>query len=154
MDHATLQSNLIGELYAALRGGDCEVLPSSLRLRVSPGRMYAYPDLSVVRGEPLVADDIEDILLNPTVIFEVVSPSTERYDRGTKFQRYREIQSLQDYILVNQNMAHIEQFTRGEGSTWTLRDHDRLSDQLKIDSIAVTLPLTSIYDGVELPAAG
>jgi Uma2 family endonuclease len=102
--HASLQMNLIGELHAALRGTSCEVFSSDLRVRVSP-RMYTYPDLTIVRGEPRLADEREDILLNPTVIFEVLSPSTEYYDRGLKFRRYREINSLTDYILVDQDQA-------------------------------------------------
>jgi Uma2 family endonuclease len=113
--------------------------------------MYAYPDITVC-GKPLLADDREDILLNPTVIFEVLSPSTERYDRGVKLQRYREIESLTDYILVAQDQIRIEHYTRGEANTWTLRDYLNAEDFLKIASIGVSVPLAAIYERIEFPA--
>jgi len=149
MRHNRLQTNILGELYIALRGGHCHPFGSDFRVRVSPGRMYAYPDVIVVCGKAQLADDRQDILLNPTVIFEVLSPSTERYDRGVKSQYYRAIESLTDYILVDQDQVRIEQFTRS-GTTWTLRDYQQLEDQLSIDSIKVSLPLGLIYDGTEI----
>jgi Uma2 family endonuclease len=94
-------------------------------------------------------DDREDILLNPTVIFEVLSPSTEYYDRGIKFRRYREIEALRDYVLVDQDQIRIEQFTRGDANTWTFRDHQRPEDVLRIASIGISLLLASIYEGIE-----
>jgi Uma2 family endonuclease len=108
--------------------------------------MYTYPDLTVVCGKLLLADDSQDILLNPKVIFEVLSPSTEYYDRGVKFRRYREIESLTDYILVDQDQARIEQFTRGQSHTWTFRDYQDASEILVIESIGVSLPIARIYE--------
>jgi Uma2 family endonuclease len=151
LSHAQLQSNIYGELHMALRGKGCEVFTSDLRVRAS-ARMYAYPDATVVFGKPAVADKHEDVLLNPIVIFEVLSPSTEKYDRGVKFQHYRSIESLRDYVLVEQDHVLIEHYSRSDDASWTLRDHRRLEDELKIDSIGVSLPLSRIYDRVELPA--
>jgi Uma2 family endonuclease len=128
--HSALQIDLALEVGSALRGTACGVFSSDLRVMVSP-RMYAYPDLTVVCGKPVVADDREDILLNPRIIFEVLSPSTEYYDRGVKFRWYREIESLTDYILVDQDEIRIEQFTRGVVNTWTLHDYQRPDDVLK-----------------------
>ena len=153
MRHAQLQANVIGELFAALRGGDCRVYSSDFRARVSKTRMYAYPDVSVVCGEPALADERQDILLNPVVIFEVLSPSTEKYDRGVKFRYYRTIDSLTDYVLVDQDQVRIEQYCHETDNTWTLHDHQKLDDELKIASIGVSLPLSRIYDRAELPAA-
>jgi Uma2 family endonuclease len=153
MRHAQLQANLHGELYIALHGSDCQAFTSDFRVRVSPGRMYAYPDVTVVCGRPLLADERQDILLNPAVIFEVLSPTTEHYDRGPKFQYYRAIESLTDYILVDQNQIRVEQYTRGDAGTWTLRDYQRPEDELRIDSIGVSLGLARIYDRIELPNA-
>ena len=147
--HSDLASNIIAELRAMLRGGECKAFNSDLRVRVS-GRMYAYPDVSVVRGKPLLADEQKDVLLNPIVIFEVLSPSTELYDRGLKFQLYRSIPSLREYILVDQNKVQIEHYIRQDSSAWTLRDHQGLEQELKLDSIGVALPLRLIYDGVDL----
>jgi Uma2 family endonuclease len=151
MRHSALQVNLAGEVRLALRGTRCRAFNSDLRVRVSPS-MYTYPDLTIVCGKPLAADGREDILLNPTVIFEVLSPSTEYYDRGLKFRRYREIESLTDYILVDQDQTRIEQFTRGDANTWTLHDYQRLNETLMIPSIEVSLPLASIYEGIEFPS--
>jgi Uma2 family endonuclease len=153
MRHADVQANVIGELFAALRGSDCRVYSSDFRVRVSKTRMYAYPDVSVVRGKPVLADERQDVLLNPAVIFEILSPSTEKYDRGVKFQHYRTIDSLKDYILVGQDAIRVEHYTRGDDNTWTLHDNQRLEEELKIASIAVSLPLSRIYDRVELPPA-
>lgn len=114
--------------------------------------MYTYPDAIVVCGKPILADGRQDILLNPTAIFEVLSPSTEHYDRGVKFQPYREIESLQDYILVAQNEMRIEQYTRSQAHTWTLRDYGRCDDILQIASIGISLPMSAIYDRIEFPA--
>jgi len=149
--HARLQVILACEIQAALRDSPCQAFSSNLRLRVSP-RMYTYPDLTVVCGEPVVADKRQDILLNPTVIFEVVSPSTAYYDWGVKFRRYRQIESLTDYILVDQDQTRIGQFTRGDANTWTLRDYQRPDETLLIPSIGVSLPLAAIYEGIEFPS--
>jgi Uma2 family endonuclease len=150
MEHARLQKNITGQLYNALGSGNCEPFGSDFRVRVS-SRMYTYPDISVVCGKPLLADDRQDVLLNPIAIFEVLSPSTEKYDRGLKLQRYRTITSLQDYVLVNQNEIRIEQYTRQENNLWILRDYQSLDEELVINSIGVSLPLSRIYDRVEFP---
>jgi len=149
--HARLGGNIYFEFHSALRGSNCQPFGSDFRVRVSPGRMYAYPDVLVVCGKPLLADDRQDILLNPAVIVEVRSPSTERFDRGVKSQYYRAIESLTDYILVNQDQVRIEHFTRGPSNTWTLRDYQNREEELRIDSINVSVPLSRIYDGTEIP---
>jgi Uma2 family endonuclease len=152
MRHARLQQNISVGLDTPLRDRGCEVFGSDFRVRVSH-RMYAYPDVSVVCGEPRLADERQDVLLNPVAIFEVLSPSTEKYDRGVKFQHYRTIESLKDYVLVDQDQVRIEHYSRETDNTWTLHDHEKLDDELKITSIGVSLPLSRIYDRVELPAA-
>jgi len=147
-----LQTNLLGEIYSSPGFGDWEVFGSSLRVRVTD-RMYVYPDMSVVCGKPLVADEHQDTLLNPVALFEVVSPTTEKYDRGLKLQHYRTIPSLQEYILVDQNQILIEQYTRQDSNVWTLRDYQRLEDELPLASIGISLPLARIYDRVEFVAS-
>jgi len=151
MRHSELGANLIGEVRAALRKTQCRTFTSDFRVRVS-SRVYTYPDVTVVCGKPLLADDRGDILLNPTAIFEVLSPSTEYYDRIVKFQHYRGIESLQDYILVAQDQVRIEQYTRGEANTWTIRDYLNAEQVLAIPSIGVSLPLAAIYERIEFPA--
>ena len=149
MQHSRIQINLISEFHTRLRGATCEAFGSDLRVRVS-SRMYTYPDVTAVCGKPMLADAHQDNLLNPAVIFEVLSPSTESYDRGLKFQHYRTIESLKDYILVNQNGILIEQFIRQADNTWALRDYRQLDEELKIDSLGVRIPLALIYERVEI----
>lgn len=108
LSHARLQANLIGELHTALRAGHCRPYTSNLRVRVMPRRMYACPDVTVVCGKPLPADDCQDILLNPAVIVQVLSPTTEKYDCGAKFRHYVTIDSLKDYSLVDQFAMRVE----------------------------------------------
>jgi Uma2 family endonuclease len=149
--HSRLKVRLVHEVYAVLRGTSCEAFDSDFRVRVSP-RMYTYPDLAVVCGEAMFADQREDILLNPTAIFEVLSPSTEYYDRVVKFQHYREVESLQDYVLVAQDQVRVEQYTRGVSNTWTLHDYQHPDDVLQIASIGISLTLAAIYERIEFPA--
>jgi len=149
--HSALQIDLVVALEEMLRSTQCRAFSADLRVRVSP-RMYTYPDLTVVCGKPLLADEREDILLNPRVIFEVLSPSTEYYDRGVKFRRYREIESLTDYVLVDQDQPRIEQFTRGDAHTWTFHDYQTVGETLRIESIGISIPLARIYQRIEFPA--
>jgi len=149
--HARIGANVFGQLYVALQGSTCEAFTSDFRLRVS-SRMYAYPDVLVVCGKPMLADERQDILLNPTVIVEVLSPSTEKYDRGIKLQHYRGIDSLRDYILVAQDQIRIEQYSRNNAHTWTLRDYDNASETLRIESLGVSLMLARIYERIDLPS--
>jgi len=150
--HNRIQGNLFVQLSLALEDGACEPFASDSRVRVS-SRAYVYPDVTVVCGERQPFDQHDDILINPVAIFEVLSPSTEKYDRGLKFQLYRTIESLRDYILVNQEQHGVEQFTRQLDGIWGLRDYQGPDEELKIDSIGVAIPLRRIYRRVSiLPA--
>jgi len=148
--HGRLQRDIMVELALALRGRPCEPFGSDSRVRIS-GESYTYPDVSVVCDQSVAGGD-EDNLVNPVVIFEILSPTTEKYDRGAKFQLYRTIESLQDYILVNQDQVRIEQFTRQADGTWKLRDLEGPEAELKIGSIGVAIALRRIYDQTGLLA--
>ncbi len=150
--HALIQGNLFVELHVALRGGRCGPFGSDSRVRVS-GRAYVYPDISVVCSKQQTTGEHSDIIVNPVAIFEVLSPSTEKYDRGLKFQLYRSLDSLEDYVLVNQEQIYIERFTRQPGGTWTFRDYQGPDAELKIDALGVAIPLRRIYHLVEIPPA-
>jgi Uma2 family endonuclease len=145
--HSKLQWNLVMELGGAIRGKGCTGFGSDMRVRVSAA-MYTYPDISVVCGTPRYADGESESLLNPTVIVEVLSPSTEKYDRGLKFQHYRTIESLNDYLLVDQDQIRIEQYTRQADGTWMFRDYQKQEDELSVESIEVSIPLARIYENV------
>lgn len=146
--HNRLVRNLIVTLAEALRGSECEVLPSDLRVRI-PGRArYLYPDATVVLGAPELEDDHADTLLNPRVVFEVLSDSTETFDRGRKFAAYRSIPSLREYVLVEQSEARVDHFSRTEArGAWTLRRYTD-DDRLALPAIDAEVPLARLYAGV------
>ena len=148
--HSLIQVNLLVQLSLAL-GDTCMPFSSDSRVRIS-SRAYVYPDVTVVCDErPIDQDD--DIIHNPVAIFEVLSPSTEKYDRGLKSQIYRSIDSLRDYVLVNQEQVRVERFTRQPNGTWILYDYVGLEQELKIDSLNVSIPLKRIYARVTVPSA-
>jgi Uma2 family endonuclease len=151
MNHAQLQSNILVEFHTGLRDRDCRIYASEFRVCVSANRNYLYPDVVIVCGKPQLPDARQDILLNPTAIFEVLSPSTASYDRGPKFRQYRAIESLKEYVLVDQNQVLIERYSRQESGLWTYRDYQSLDDELKIDTIGASVPLRRVYDQVEFP---
>jgi Uma2 family endonuclease len=148
--HGLIIANLVRELGNALRGRDCAVTASDVRLLVPPGDYYTYPDLMVVCGERRFAGQQRDTLLNPVVIVEVLSDSTEAQDRGGKFARYRAIESLQEYVLVAQNEARVERFQRQPGGEWLLTEWTGLDSACQFDSLGCCIPLAEIYDKVPL----
>jgi Uma2 family endonuclease len=136
----------------ALRGGVCGPFGSDSRVMLSD-EAYVYPDVTVVCGKQDSTGPNKDLLIDPVAIFEVLSPSTEKSDRGVKSRLYRTVDSLRDYILVSQEEIYIEQFTRPPNGVWTVRDYLDMDEELKIDSIGVAIPLRRIYDQVDiLPA--
>ena len=146
--HNLIVANLIGELHRQLKAKPCRVYPSDLRVRVSPTGLYTYPDVTVACGELRFADDHRDTLLNPTLIVEVLSDSTSDYDRGRKFAHYRRLDSLQDYLLVEQHHCHVEHFQRQSDHRWLLAETDDLQAVVDLGSIGCQLALTGIYDRV------
>jgi Uma2 family endonuclease len=149
MRHARLGANIFGQFFVAFQNSECEAFSSDFRVRVS-SQMYVYPDVIVVCGKPVLADERQDILLNPAVIVEVLSPSTEHYDRGVKFQYCRAIESLRDYILVAQDRIRIEQHTRAGANAWSLRDYQNAGETLTIESVGISIPLERIYRRIEI----
>lgn len=148
--HNLLVGTLIGLLFTRLTNPDCEFYPSDMRVRVDG--TYVYPDVVVVCGGPEMEDGPFYTLLNPTVLIEVLSPSTEDYDRGRKSLLYRALPSLQDYLLVEQSRMHVEHYTRHDEG-WLLRGYSAPDDTIALPSIDCTLPLSEIYQKV-LPLNG
>jgi Uma2 family endonuclease len=148
--HNRLVRNLLVSLSGVLAGKGCEVLPSDLRVRIPGQARYLYPDLTIVCGPPQLEDDQADTLLNPRVVIEVLSGSTEAFDRGQKFEAYRAIPTLSEYVLVAQDAARVDHFARdAERGVWALRPYAG-SDTLRFPSLAVGVPLAQIYAGVLL----
>ncbi|QDU27808.1 hypothetical protein ETAA8_28990 [Anatilimnocola aggregata] len=147
--HVQIARNLTIALGGKLRGKPCQPLGSDLRLSVSSIGLYTYPDLSVVCGPVKLDSRSANTLTNPTLLIEILSPSTERYDRTTKFGFYRQITSLREYVLVSQHEARIEVFRR-DGEDWRFADAVGLEALIELTSIECTLPLSDVYEGVEL----
>ena len=145
-DHSTICYNLNGITHAQLRNKPCRGFSPNMKVRAGLGGLYAYPDLMIVCGEAKFHDKHGDVLLNPIVIFEVLSPSTEKYDRGEKFRRYStQIESLQDYVVVSQDQARIEHHHRQTDGAWTATEVNGLDGVLVLPSIDCRIPLAEVY---------
>ncbi len=144
-----------GNIYTSLRNrfGDrpCEVFVESIRVQVQSAGAYVYPDLIAICGEQKVVDGVLDTLTNPQVIFEVQSPSTKSYDRNGKFDLYRRIDTLQEYLLISQDTPHIAHYVRQANGAWLPRDIVGLDGSLTIAALDVTLALADVYEKVEFP---
>ena len=152
--HSQIIGNLTGELHAALKKRAGSVCSSGLRLRVSPDGLYTYPDILVICGDPRFADDQRDTLLNPALIVEVLSPSTEAYDRGFKSAQYRTIESLEEYVLVAQAEPRVEVFRRQSQAHWLLTEAVGLEAVSRFESLDCGVKLSDIYDKVAFNADG
>ena len=151
--HYLICWNLISALSAQLRNRPCRVFTGDARVKVSPTGMYTYPDISALCGEPRFENfKGVDTLLNPSVIIEVLSPTTESYDRGDKFEHYRYIESLQEYVLVSQNRMYVDHFVRDDAG-WHLSMLVNPEALLRLAPIGCEIPLAEIYLGVEFPPA-
>ena len=148
--HNLITYNISGEFRTRLRGSGCLAFANEMRVSIPSVNSYFYPDVSVVCEEPRFQDDVFDTLLNPIVIVEVLSPSTEAYDRGDKFAHYRQLTSLQEYILVSQDQVHVDHYVR-HAAQWILTDFQELEQQLPLTSIQCELPLQEIYESVPFP---
>jgi Uma2 family endonuclease len=149
--HAVIASNLVVSLGVQLRDKPCRVYAPDMRVKVTVFGLYTYPDVVVVCGQGRFEDTRRDTLLNPTVIVEVLSPSTEGYERGRKFEFYRGLESLTDYVIIAQDRPLIEHYLRLPDQTWLLSDTHDLSDVAHVETIGCDLPLSDIYAKVEFP---
>ena len=150
-EHSRITVNLTIQFGNALKGRFCEPFSSDLRVKVSANGLYTYPDLTIVCGPVDVEDEQADVLLNPTLIIEVLSPRTERYDRGKKFDLYRELDSLKEYVLVSQDQYRVEQFLRGNGSEWGYRVACKEDDIVEFPSVGCSISIKDIYARVAFP---
>ena len=151
--HSIIVINLLTELNNQFRDRPCEVHGPDLRVKVSPTGLYTYPDVLALCGEPQFEDDYFDTLLNPQLIIEVLSESTEAYDRGKKFAHYRTIDSLREYVLVSQMEYRIEDYARREDGTWNYMESTDPNGSMELTSVACRLSLGSVYHKVDLSIA-
>ena len=154
-EHSLINTNLLRVLSSQLLDLPCEVHASDLRVkvgaRVSGRSLYTYPDITVVCGDAQFEDSQVDTLLNPTLIIEVLSPSTEAYDRGAKFGYYRQLPSLREYLLVAQDRTLVEHFMR-EDDGWLLTESTESTAVVKLPSISCEVPMAEIYRKIVFPA--
>jgi Uma2 family endonuclease len=146
--HNLIAGNVHGLIWAQLRGRPCEAYMADMRVKVAQTTMYTYPDIVAVCGEPQFEDAQVDTLLNPTVIVEVLSESTEAYDRGEKFAHYRRLESLREYVLVAQNRVRIEHYRR-EGEQWVLSEISEEGGTLDLPSIDCHVSVGAVYEKVD-----
>ena len=149
--HNIILANLVAELRNQLKGRPCRVYPSDMRVKVEETGLLTYPDVSVTCDEERFADDHLDTLLTPLIIVEVLSDSTEGYDRGAKFAHYRTLRSLKEYILVSQHHPKIERFYKNRDGRWVLEETGPDVDAIRLDAIDCTLSLSEVYDKVMEP---
>ena len=148
-NHNKIVGNLSGLIWQHLKGKNCEFYPTDMRVFVPQTGLYTYPDLTVVCGEPQFQDDVFDTLLNPVLLIEVLSDSTEGYDRGKKFQHYRSIESLQEYVLVSQNEARIEKYVKHGDGFWLLSEAVGFDSEIEFASIECRIALAEVYDKID-----
>ena len=142
--HNRITLDTATQLNNQLMDGECEVFSGDMRVRTSPTVSYFYPDVIVVCGEPRFEDDTFDTLLNPILVIEVLSPSTAAFDRGEKFEHYKQLASLQEYLLISQDSVRVEHYFLQE-TQWLHNTFQRLEDVLSLASIECEVPLRAIY---------
>lgn len=147
-EHNQLVFNLAGLLHAQLRQKPCSAFVADMRVRTRPNEAYFYPDLTVVCGDMQFEDEESDTLTNPTLIIEVLSPSTEGYDRGAKFAHYRRLASLQEYVLVAQDRLSIERYVKNEQGQWLLFEATEGDEVIVLATIGCTLTISDVYEKV------
>ena len=143
--HNLITTNIAGELRQRLKGGDCKVYSNAQKISNKTGSSFFYPDIFVQCGKPVFYDDKQDVIVNPKLIIEVLSPSTKDYDRGQKFLKYQQTSTLIDYILVSQEQPEIEHRYKQNNGIWALEIIDGLERVLKLNNIEVEVPLSEIY---------
>jgi Uma2 family endonuclease len=144
-EHNLIVTNCVGELRNALRDRGCEIYPNDMRVKIAASGLYTYPDVAIVCGEPRFEDDQFDTLINPLLVIEVLSESTEKYDRGFKSAQYRLIPSLREIVLISQYGPGVECLARQENGLWILREQRDIDQTIFLESLQITISLNEIY---------
>ena len=148
-NHSTLCANFMRGFFTKPHRGDCKIRQSDMRVQVNDASdTYRYPDIVIYCGDPISSDDKQDTLVNPTILVEVLSPTSEKRDRGQKFHEYRQIESLQEYLIISQDVMRVEQYTRQSNNKWLLTICDGSEAILQMPSIDCEIALADLYDDV------
>lgn len=148
--HNVVFSNIFGDIAYRLKGKPCKPYGSDLRIHIPENTLYTYPDISIICGEITPSETDADTAVLPTVLIEILSPSTKNYDRGGKFKLYRDIPTLKEYILIDSESIGVEIFRINKQGHWELEEHRLIDGTLKIPSVNLSLPLKEIYEGTKL----
>ena len=148
--HNIISINIIVSLGNSLKGKSCQPYGSDMRIHIPENTLFTYPDISVICGDIVNSKDDEIAATNPTVIFEVLSPSTRNYDRGVKFMLYRAIPTLKEYILIEAESIHVEHFEINKEGLWQLKEYSNVDEEITLESLDVKLLLKDIYERCNL----
>lgn len=153
LKHNVIFSNLFSAIAFQLKGKSCQPYGPDMRINIPENTLYTYPDISIFCGEPQVSPEDEDTVVRPTVLIEILSPSTKNYDQGEKFRLYRDIPSLREYVLVDTDIIHIGAFRLNNNRHWELDEYKSLDDHLSLTSVQVIIPIADIYERTKIPGA-
>jgi Uma2 family endonuclease len=152
INHNIIFSNLFTGLGFRLKGKSCQPYGPDLRVNIPENTLYTYPDISVVCGDLQLSPEDEDSFVKPTILIEILSPSTRSYDQGEKFRLYRDIQALKEYVIVDTEIIRIAVCRINEKGHWELEEYKLLTDQLVLASVDVVIPVSEIYERTKIPA--
>ena len=150
ISHNKIFSNTFGDISFKLKGKKCEPFGSDLRIHIPKNSLFTYPDISIICGEIETTDDKFDTITNPSVIIEILSPSTRDYDIGKKFYLYRDIESLKEYILIDSEKIVVEKYIRNNDNSWLLTEYKSIENSFSIETVGLEMKLSDIYFGVKL----
>lgn len=148
--HNVIFKNTLGRLFIRLDGKRCQPYGSDMRINIPRNSLYTYPDISIICNEIIPSDENERMPILPSVLIEILSPSTRDYDRGSKFKLYRDIPSLKEYILIDSEAISIEVFRLNIAGHWELEEYSTLDETLFISAIDTSIPLSEIYAGTKI----
>lgn len=148
--HNIISVNIITVLSIALKGKSCRPYGSDMRIHIPENTLFTYPDISIICGDVIISKEDDETATQPTVIIEILSPSTKNYDRGQKFMLYRSIPSLKDYILIDSESVHAEHFSLNKERLWQLKEYDKAEEKIIIETLDVQLLLEDVYEGSKL----
>jgi Uma2 family endonuclease len=148
--HIVIHTNLFAAFGTRLKGKPCFPYGNDMRIHIPENSLFTYPDLSIICGDIIPSVHDEDTATQPTVIFEILSPSTKKYDRGEKFMLYRQIPALRQYVLIDSESIHVESFVINERNLWELNEHKQITEELHLPNIELSIPLSEIYDRTKL----
>ena len=148
--HNVLFKNVYGELFSKLRGKNCRPYGPDLRIHIPQNTLYTYPDISIICKDIMDEKSNDDSIIEPTVLIEILSPSTRNYDRGEKFRLYKAIPTLKEYVLISSESIQVEVFRLTESGHWLLQEYKNVTDIMEIKCLGISMLLSGIYEGTKL----